>query len=174
MSELNEAWASVLAEAEARARREGRTDVAKYLALRKSNDLLRDTGIKWLLSTFQTLAAEANRKGGSIQIAKEDGHRFHVGNATMVGTLLAFSVRVRKLSVEAGWPRAPKDGFIRGGGLACANIKHLGLKSANEELMLVQTPHGTPRWIVRDRHGRQHEVHEATLKKHVALLLDKD
>lgn len=174
MSELNEAWASVLAEAEARARREGRTDIAKYVALRKSNDLLRETGIKWLLSTFQQLAAEANRKGGSIQIAKADGHRFHIGNATMVGTLLAFSVRVRKLSVEAGWPRAPRDGFIRGGGLACANIKHFGLKSANEELKLVQTSQGTPRWIVRDRHGRQHEVHEARLKKHLDLLVGDD
>lgn len=174
MSELDEAWALALAEAESRARREGRTDVAKYLALRKSNDFLRKTGIDWLITTFQTIAGEANRKGGSIQISREDSHRFHIGNATMVGTLLTMGVRVRKLSIEAGWPRTPKDGFIRGGGLACANIKHLGLKRANEELLLFQSPQGTPRWLGHDKRGHKHEIHEANLKKHVALLLDDD
>ncbi len=174
MSELDEAWAFALAEAESRARREGRTDIAKYLALRKSNDLLRKIGIEWLITTFQTIAGQANRSGGSIQISKEDRHRFHVGNATMVGSLLTLGVRVRKLSVEAGWPRAPKDGFIRGGGLACANIKHLGLKRASEELVLFQSSHGTPRWMGHDKRGRQHEIHEAHLRKHVALLLGSD
>lgn len=173
MSELDETWASVLAEAESRARREGRTDIAKYLALRKSNDLLRKTGIDWLITTFQTIAGEANRRGGTIQISRADHHRFKVGNATMVGPLLTLGVRVRKLSVEAGWPRAPKDGFIRGGGLACASIKHLGLKRADEELLLIQSPHG-PRWVGHDKRGRQHEIHEANLKKHVALLLGDD
>lgn len=174
MSELDEAWAFALAEAESRARREGRTDIAKYLALRKSNDMLRKIGIDWLVSTFQTIAGEANRSGGTIQISREDGHRFHVGNATMVGSLLTLGVRVRKLSVEAGWPRTPKDGFIRGGGIACANIKHLGLKRADEELLLFQSPHGTPRWMGHDKRGRQHEIHEARLRKHVALLLGED
>ena len=174
MSELDETWAFALAEAESRARRGGRTDIAKYLALRKSNDLLRKIGIDWLATTFQTIAGEANRSGGTIQISKEDGHRFHVGNATMVGSLLTLGVRVRKLSVEAGWPRTPRDGFIRGGGLACANIKHLGLKHANEELLLFQSPHGAPRWMRHDKRGRQHEIHEAHLRKHIALLLSED
>jgi hypothetical protein len=171
VSELDEAWAFALAEAELRARQAGHRDIAKYLALRKSNDLLRKIGIEWLISTFETLAGEANRRGGSIQIAKEHGHRFHVGSSTMVGSLLTLSVRVRKLTVEAGWPRAPKDGFIRGGGLACANIKHLGIKPADDELLLVQSPQGTPRWVIREKRGRQAEVHEDTLQKHISLLL---
>ncbi len=171
MSELDEAWAFALADAEARARLSGRGDIAKYLALRKSNDLLRKIGIEWLVSTFETLAGEANRRGGSIQIAKKDGHRFEVGNSTMVGSLLTLSVRVRKLSVEAGWPRAPKDGFIRGGGLACGNIHHLGIKPASDELVLVQSTQGAPRWVVREKRRQKAELHEASLQKHIAILL---
>jgi len=34
----------------------------------------------------------------------------------MVGPLLTLSFAVRALSIEAGWPRAPRDGFVRGGG----------------------------------------------------------
>ncbi len=134
MSELDEAWAEALAEAQQRAAAAGRRDVAEYLRLRASNDLLRQTGIDWLLNTFTILAGKANRAGASIQIAREDAHRFQVGNATMVGPLLTLSFGVRALSIEAGWPRAPRDGFVRGGGLACARIKHRGKKSANEDL----------------------------------------
>ncbi len=173
MSELDEAWAFALAEAESRARLGGRGDIAKYLALRKSNDLLRKIGIEWLISTFETLAGEANRRGGSIQIAREIDHRFQVGNSTMVGSLLTLTVRVRKLLIEAGWPRAPRDGFIRGGGLACANIKHLGIKLANDELLLVQSPQGIPRWVVRDIRGRHLEVHESNLRRHISILLSE-
>src|SRR6266702_4577361 len=90
MSELDEAWAQALAEAQQRARAAGRTDVSEYLALRASNDLLRQTGIDWLLATFTTLAGKANRAGGSIQIEQQATHRFRFGNATMVGALVVF------------------------------------------------------------------------------------
>lgn len=170
MSELEEAWAVALAEAETRARTAGRKDLVAYLALRKSNDLLRMIGINWLSTTFKSLAGEANRKGAGIQIAKDDSHRFRVGNATMVGSLLTLSSGVRKLSMEAGWPRTPGDGFVRGGGLACGNIKHLGIKSATESLLLVLSDQGVPQWIVRKR-SSQSEVHEATLRNHIAILL---
>ena len=88
MSELDEAWALALAEAEARARLAGHVDIAAYLSLRNTNDLLRSTGIGWLLSSCENLAAEANRQGASIQIVKEEQHRFQSENATMVGRLL--------------------------------------------------------------------------------------
>ena len=137
VSELEEAWATGLAEAEARARAQGRADIADYLALRSSNDLIRKIAGDWLLAMFANAAGEANRKGAAIQISSEDAHRFKVGNASMVGTRLSLSSGVRQLFVEAGWPRTPRDGFIRGGGLACCHIKHVGIKPANEELRLV-------------------------------------
>ena len=174
MSELDEAWALALAEAEQRARGAGRADVAAYLKLRASNDLLRQTSIEWLLATFTTLAGEANRAGASIQIAKQDPHRFPVGNATMVGRLLTLSVGVRALSIEAGWPRVPSDGVVRGNGLACAHIKHRGKKSANEDLLLVRSERESPRWMVIEKFGRRHELLEAGIRKHIAKLVSEN
>ncbi|MGH9873781.1 MAG: hypothetical protein ACRD9S_15130 [Pyrinomonadaceae bacterium] len=184
MSELEEAWAAGLAEAEARALAHGRTDIAEYLALRSSNDLIRRIAGNWLLTMFTTAAGEANRAGAAIQISTNDGHRFKVGNASMVGSLLSLGSGVRKVLVEVGWPRTPRDGFIRGGGLACGNIKHIGIKRANEELRLVVDTSGTPTWIVMGGHGSHHvpaghselpklpKLHAANVKKHVAILLD--
>ena len=172
MSELEEAWDLALAEAQRRASAAGRRDVAEYLRLRASNDLLRKTGIEWLLTSFTILAGKANRRGAGIQISKEDAHRFPVGNATMVGPLLTLGFGVRALSVEAGWPRTPSDGFVRGGGLACARIRHRGKKSVDEDLMLVRSDNNTPRWMVIDeKTDRRSELLEAGIQKHLTKML---
>ena len=172
MSELDEAWAAALAEAEQRARLAGRADVAAYLTLRNSNDLLRKAGIEWLISSFTQLAGEANRAGASLQIASEDAHRFKIGNSTMVGNLLTLSSGVRRLFVEAGWPRTPSDGVVRGGGLACANIRHLGIRTAGEELLLAKTNSGAPGWMRSNRLTVRTTLHESDLRRHLAILLD--
>lgn len=175
MSELDEAWDLALAEAERRAATAGRRDVAAYLRLRASNDLLRKTGIEWLLDTFTILAGQANRRGASIQIAKADAHRFPVGNATMVGPLLTLGFGVRALLVEAGWPRTPSDGFVRGGGLACARIRHRGKKSIDEDLMLVRSDKDAPRWMVIDKKtDRKSELLEARIQQHLAKMIAED
>ena len=172
MSELEEAWAVGLAEAEARARAAGRTDIADYLALRSSNDLIRKIAGAWLLTMFTTAAGEANRAGAAIQISTDDAHRFKVGNASMVGTRLSLGSGVRQLLVEVGWPRTPRDGFISGGGLACANIKHVGIKSASEQLRLVLDSSGIPRWNAQGHRDQPHEIHESNIRKHIAILLN--
>ncbi|HET9479831.1 MAG TPA: hypothetical protein VFO72_10830 [Pyrinomonadaceae bacterium] len=169
MSELDEAWALALAEAEHKARLAGRGDVADYLALRNSNDLLRKAGVDWLMTTFVNLAGEANRAGAGIQLSNSEGHRFRIGTSTMVGRLVALSNGVRKLSVEAGWPRVPRDGIVRGGGLAAANILHLGIRSAGEELLLSRSTTGTPHWTSITRRSR--EFHESDIRRHLAILL---
>jgi hypothetical protein len=169
MSELDEAWAAALSEAERRARLAGRKDVAEYLTLKNSNDLLRTAGLDWLISGFTALAAEANRAGASIQMSKQDGHRFQTGTSTMVGQLLTLTNGVRTLFVEAGWPRTPRDGFVRGGGLACANIRHLGIKAANEALLLMKSHTGAPAW----KSERYPSVLEADLRRHINILLDQ-
>ena len=170
MSELDEAWAVALAEAEQRARLAGRGDVAEYLALRNSNDLLRKAGIDWLMTDFVTLAGDANRAGASIQVANSDGHRFRIGNSTMVGRLLSFTNGVRQLLVEAGWPRVPRDGIVRGGGLAAANIRHVGIRHADEELLLSRSPAGVPEWTSITKQPRV--FHESDIRRHLAILLD--
>jgi hypothetical protein len=90
----------------------------------------------------------------------------------MVGSRLSLANGVRMLLVEVGWPRTPRDGFISGGGLACANIKHLGIKSASEQLRLVVDPTGIPRWKVQTHGTKPHEIHEANIRDHIAILLN--
>ncbi len=173
MSELDEAWAAALSEAEHKARLAGRKDVVEYLSLKNSNDLLRKAGIEWLITSFTILAGEANRAGASIQIAKEEGHRFRIGASTMVGHLLALTYGVRTLYVEAGWPRTPGDGVVRGGGLACANIRHMGIQSASEELLLTKVNTGAPNWtFLTKKRGRRADLHESDIHHHLAILLD--
>ena len=170
MSELDEAWASALAEAEQKARLAGRRDVADYLALRNSNDLLRTAGIDWLLTSFTNLAGDANRAGASIQLSRTEGHRFRIGNSTMVGRLVTLTNGIRRLSVEAGWPRVPRDGIVRGGGLAAGHILHLGIRSASDELLLSKSSAGSPQWLMVNRNGLL--LHESDIRRHLAILLD--
>jgi hypothetical protein len=153
VSELDEAWAQALAEAERRAVSSGRGDIADYLALRASNDLARRAGVEWLLETFSLLAGQANRAGQGIQMKRQDAHRFAAGHSTMVGSALTFRLGVRELKIEAGWPRAPRDGFVRGGGLALANIRHFGRRALDEELMLVRNGNEAPQWVSLEKTG---------------------
>ena len=170
MSELDEAWAAALSEAERKARLAGRRDVADYLALKNSNDLLRQAGVDWLVTEFTILAGEANRAGASIQIARQEGHRFPTGTSTMVGHLLTLTNGVRTLFVEAGWPRTPRDGVVRGGGLAAAHIRHLGIKAANEELLLARSHTGAPAW---KSIKKNYFVLEADIRRHLNILLNQ-
>ena len=172
MSELDEEWAQVLAEAERRARSAGRGDLVEYLRLRASNDQARSTGLEWLFETFTLLAGVANRAGAGVQIIKKEGHRFEIGSATMVGRLLTLKSGVRQLMIEAGWPRAPGDGFVPGNGLAGGRIRHFGIKSANEELLLVRSQKGTPQWLVLERAGTRTELLEARVRQHLRKLLN--
>ena len=66
----------------------------------------------------------------------------------MVGVRCVMRVGIKTLTVEAGYPRAPADGFIRGGGLARANITHFGDKRASQKLMLAQRASDAPGWFV--------------------------
>lgn len=169
MSELDEEWARAMAEAENRARAAGRGDIAEYLRLRASNDLARKAGSDWLFATFTNIAGEANRAGASVQIERVDAHRFRMGNTTMVGILLTLRQGVRSLMIEAGWPRAPADGFIRGGGLAGGRIRHFGNRAADEELLLVRSPeHDAPQWLVLEKTGTRSPFLEASARRHVA------
>ena len=172
MSELEEEWARALAEAENRARAAGRGDIAEYLSLRASNDLARKAAVDWLFATFTDFAGAANRTGASVQLTRADSHRFRVGNATMVGKMLTFRQGVRALMIEAGWPRAPKDGFMRGGGLASGRVRHFGMPKADEELLLVRSqPADAPQWFVLEKTGARSQFLEERVRRHVARFL---
>ena len=171
MSEFDEEWARVMAEAQQRARAGGRSDVADYLFLRETNDLARTTAAGWLFSTFIEHAGRANRAGASIRTERSDAHRFHTGNSMMVGTLLTLQLGVRSLMVEAGWPRAPRDGIVRGGGLAAARIRHFGLRNADDELLLVYAEDNRPHWLIIEKTGRRVPLLEERVHYHIRKLL---
>jgi hypothetical protein len=165
-----------LEEAEARARSAGRGDVADYLTLRASNDAARSVGCAWLVETFQLVAGEANRAGASLAVSLEDAHRFRVGHSTMVGRRLTLRAGVRSVTVEAGWPRSPRDGVVRGNGLARARVSHFGDRAAGEELLLVRDADGTPRWLTLEDDGAnaprtRRGFNESRARAHVARLL---
>jgi hypothetical protein len=174
VSELDEQWAQVLAEAERRARSAGRGDLVEYLRLRASNDRARTIGMQWLFETFTELAGQANRAGAAVQITRKEGHRFEVGSATMVGVLLTLKFGVRQLMIEAGWPRAPLDGFVPGNGLACGQIRHFGIKSANNLLLLVRYQKDAPQWLVLDREGTRSPLLETRVRQHIGKLLNTE
>ena len=169
MTELDEAWEVALAQATQRAHGAGRADIARYLDLRRRNDLLRRAATEWLIDAVFSMAADANRAGAAIQIERTEDHRFQRAVATMVGTQLILRRGVRALTVESGWPRTPRDGIVRGNALACANIKHLGQPRKNEELILVSSAKGSPQWFALKDDERS-LVTESDLRRHFSIL----
>jgi hypothetical protein len=174
MSELEDAWELALADAQMRARVSGRSDIAEYLTVRRRNDLLRRTAIDWLINEVILLAGQANRAGAGIQIQQTDPHRFSRRNATMVGRQVTLRRGVRELTIECGWPRTPRDGIVRGGGLACANIKHYGRTRANAELLLTPLADGKPHWLIADDETQRTVFAEETLRAHFVTFLRDD
>lgn len=170
MNELDEIWEKMLAEAAARARATGRSDVADYLALKASNDAARAASVRWLIDALTEIAAEANRRSLGIVIENSHPHRFTLGTATLVGSLLRFRQGVRCLTAEAGWTRTPNDGFMRGGALAAARISHFGLPKQNEELVLLRTDNA-PSWFAVSRDGTRRLFDSKDLQKHFQIFL---
>ena len=171
MDELNETWAKIMLEATAKAQAQGRADVAEYLALKFANDQLRATACRWLFDSFIELSDEVNRKGIKLEIENQNPYRFAVGYSTMVGSLLKFNYGLRNLTVEAGWTRTPQDGFIRGGGLACAKITHFGMSKSNIELLLVRSAENVPQWYSIDENGKREMFNSNNLQNHFNLFL---
>ena len=171
MSELDEAWAFALAEAETRARMAGHVDLAAYLSLRTSNDLVRTTGIQWLMSTVERLAAEANRHGGSIQISKDEKHRFQDGSATDGVAALLTPLR-RSTTPDRSW-LAPSTARWCGAGRRnsrAPNIRHFRDQAATT-IIDAGDSKGVPRWVSLNPPGADGEIFRVSLRAHIARSL---
>lgn len=167
-------WEEALREAQKHALQTGREDIVEYLQLRAANNGARRIGIEWLLATFLEVAAEANRRGFGLATEKSAMHNFAIGAATMHGEKIRLSFGVRALIVEAGFPRTPADGFIRGGGLAAARISHFGIAKANASLLLVRANSNSvaaPNWFTVDEQNIRQQFSTAHLKNHFAVFL---
>ncbi len=170
MNELEQVWTQKLSEARVKAENSGRADVAEYLALRATNDMVRQTSVEWLLDSLFEIASDANRGGANVSVETENSHRFEFGNVSLVGSLCRLRQGVRCLSVEAGWTRAPADGFMRGGALAVALISHFGRSKHNAELVLISEKNA-PNWFSVGKNGGRDLFDAKNLQSHFRIFL---
>ena len=170
MNELEEVWTETLNQAIAAARQSGRHDVAEYLTLKATNDLIRQTSVKWLFDSIIEIAAQHNRTRGSVAVENETAHNFAFNRANMVGSRLSLRQGVRCLSIEAGWTRTPADGFMRGGALAAARITHFGISKSNEEIVLLKKD-DFPQWFSIDKAERTTVFDSRNLQKHFQIFI---
>lgn len=146
MDELSEVWEELIAAAAKNPQAVNQEGLAEFLAVKTANDAIRDSAVRWLLDTMRTAAEHANRKNVRIEIETEDAHRFSIGAMHLGGSLLRFRQGIRCMTVEAGWTRTPRDGFMRAGALALARITHFGIARHNAELHLLKYE-DRPQWF---------------------------
>lgn len=171
VNELDQMWSEMLSEAAAKARADNRHDVADYLDLKASNDIVRNTGLSWLFQSLIEHAGTANRTGMQIAVERREPHSFTFLGANIVGASLSFRYGVRCLTADAGWTRTPSDGFMRGGNLAIARLRHFGLPKANVELALTMELEA-PVWRFFVEGKRGEAIDSGYLLSHVRLLID--
>jgi hypothetical protein len=164
-------WAQMLAERGDRARAAGHHALADFIALKASNDEIRQRAVAWLLGSLVELAAHANRRNIPIEIDREEPHSFADSGANMVGVKASFRHGIRCLSVEAGWTRTPGDGFMRGGALAVAHLRHFGLKRHSVDLAL-RKDGDLPQWFAVGTDGHAAAISDADLRRHISILID--
>lgn len=159
----------MLAAAAEKARASGRNDVAAYLHLKASNDLIRQASVNWMLDTLIEHAASANRSNLAIAIERVEPYSFSHLGANLVGSCLSLRYGVRCLTVETGWTRTPADGFLRGGGLALARFRHFGVPKAGAILSLTNNDE-MPAWRIVNGDSVADRIQSHYLREHVRLL----
>jgi hypothetical protein len=170
MDELDEIWQEKMRNAAIQAEISGRNDVAEYLALKISNDLIRAESSKWLFNSFLEIFQNHNQRD-FIRLETDNPHQFEMNKATMIGSRLRFRRGLRCLEIEAGWTRTPKDGFMRGNSLAFAKISHFGMAKNNLEIHLKKSP-DVPKWFAVDSFGNQEVLRIEHLQAHFHIFLN--
>ena len=167
MNELEQVWAKQI---ETKINESQNADVADYLNLRATNDSIRTASVKWLFDSITEIAAFANR--GHLKIALENKipHQFQFAKANMVGAALHLRLGVRCLTLEAGWTRTPTDGFMRGGALAAARLTHFGMKTHDEEIILLRDE-DFPNWFSVGFDGKREVFNSMNLRKHFEIFV---
>jgi len=171
VNELDDVWEKMFAESRAENASAPPGILSEFLALKASNDEVRTRAVEWLLMVFTELAAHANRRSAGIEIERKEPHNFSAFGANMAGVKIDLRQGVRCLTVEAGWTRLPSDGFMRGGALAVAHIRHFGIKSQDTHLALLKTG-DLPEWHEIDRDKVARPIQARDITRHIALLIE--
>jgi hypothetical protein len=170
VSEVSEIWAEILTGKADREGSPGRRLVADFIALKSTNDEIRGRAVDWLVASFTELAAHANRHNIPVEIERSEPHNFAAYGANMVGIKTSFRHGIRCLTIEAGWTRVPADGFMRGGALAVAHIRHFGLKQHSSDLALLRAA-DQPAWFEIDSENTARPVEVEGLVRHMTILI---
>jgi len=172
VSEIDDIWAEMLDKrGRDQAPAQGRV-MADFIALKATNDQVRQRAVDWLLGQFTEMAGVANRHNIPIEIERSDTHNFSAYGANMVGIKTNLRHGIRCLTIEAGWTRMPRDGFMRGGALAVARISHFGIKRHGADLALLKTGE-VPAWHEIDRENVARPIELTDLRRHMAVLIDR-
>ena len=173
MPDRDEIWEQIIAEAGERGFQSEPHFMADLIALKATNDEIRQRGIEWLLTLFIDLAAHANRHNIPIAVERDEPHRFAAYGANMVGIRTTFRYGVRCLTIEAGWTRMPRDGFMRGGALAVAHIRHFGIRQHGADLALLKMD-DRHEWFEIDTANTARPVEPARLVRHLQVLIGRE
>ena len=160
----------MLADAISNAQSDGRHDVAEFLSLKAANDSLRLAGVKWLFDSILEIAGDSNRTNPAVSIERIEPYNFEYRGANLVGSQLRLVYGVRCLMVEAGWTRTPADGFMRGGALAVARVRHFGMAKENAEFALLRTEN-VPVWADTLTSAATDGVTTEHLRRHFQIFL---
>lgn len=171
MTELDQMWSRMLADAASKAVDSGRQDIGEYLRLKVANDLIRSQGTKWLFDTIVEIALNDPSNASLVQVERVEPHYFMRSNSRIVGSCMRIRRGVRCLTVEAGWTRTPSDGVMRGAALAAARISHFGVKKAETDLVLAYND-AFPLWHRENGNGEREILAIDDLDRHFQLLLD--
>lgn len=169
VNEFEKIWSNLLLNAADGARQSGRTDLVNYLDLRIANDKLRQISVAWLLDSFTDALKETEFSSFRLKTTRVEPHNFEFRRANIVGAQVQISHGIRCISIEAGWTRTPKDGFIRGGALAIGRIKHFGKNSNNAELALIKSE--IPEWHVNHKTGAFDIFRLDHIRQHLRVLV---
>lgn len=154
----------------ARAKLDGRFDIADYLSLKASNDRLRKEAVKWLTETILEIVHAFNRHGARIDVEEDPSHKFKNGSSRLSGTRLDLRKGLRCMTIEAGWTRLPGDGVMRGGSLAFSRISHFGVTKETEELELHKLE-GKPQWFGIRGEKLRESFNISSLKRHFEVFM---
>lgn len=156
-------WLELLEKARYKALEDRNPFLAEYFELKARNDKIRLSASKDLLKIFLDEAESIQEASLSIDI--KPWHRFQMYQAVLTGFCLIISFGIRQLTVEIGWTRLPKDGFMRGNALAYCRIAHRG-RDKRQELFLIDRD--SPKWVLAED-GKEFDV--SFIRHHFDLLL---
>lgn len=170
MNLTEEVWQEKLNEALLNAQLSERSDVAEYISLKASNDLIREKSVTWLFETVSEIVFAFNARGARIKLEQADNHRFFHQKAHLTGSRLKLQHGIRCLTLEAGWTQQPGDGFMRGGALVFARISHFGFPKEAEELVLLRYE-DQPQWFSVDGEFHRISFDIRSLRRHFEVFL---